>query len=112
MHLHWHAPADQAALVVTDSRTDCRPPQQNSNPFSMVGFCMTFPFISNLTCCSGTQARPSSAGAGASSAAAQEAAAAAVEEEWSGRVAEALALCQEQEAALERLQRQSMRACK
>ena len=38
--------------------------------------------------------------------------AAAVEEEWSGRVAEALALCQEQEAALERLQRQSMRACK
>ena len=58
------------------------------------------------------QARPSSAGAGAAGAAAQEAAAAAVEEEWSGRVAEALALCQEQEAALERLQRQNLRACK
>ena len=60
----------------------------------------------------GMQARPLSAGAGAPSAAAQEAAVAAVEEEWSGRMAEALALCAEQEAALERLQCQNMRVCK
>ena len=55
------------------------------------------------------QARPSSAGDGSSKAAAQEAALAAVEEEWSGRLGEALALCQDQEAALEQLQRQSLK---
>ena len=55
------------------------------------------------------QARPSSAGGTSSKAAAQEAALAAVEEEWSARLAEALALCQDQEAALEKLQRQSIK---
>jgi len=55
------------------------------------------------------QARPSSAGGANSKAAAQEAALAAVEEEWGGRLAEALALCQDQEAALEKLQRQSIK---
>ncbi len=49
------------------------------------------------------QARPSSGGEASSRAAAQEAALAAVEEEWGGRLAEALALCQDQEAALEKL---------
>ena len=97
---------------MTYSRADCRLPQQISIAVSMTAFCMTIVSIGNLTWCSGTQARPSSAGAGASSAAAQEAAVAAVEEEWSGRMAEALALCQEQEAALERLQRQNMRTSK
>ena len=58
---------------------------------------------------SDAQARPSSAGDGSSKAAAQEAALAAVEEEWSGRLGEALALCQDQEAALEQLQRQSLK---
>ncbi len=32
-----------------------------------------------------------------------------MEEEWSGRLGEALALCQDQEAALEQLQRQSLK---
>lgn len=59
--------------------------------------------------CGGVQARPSSAGDGIFKAAAQEAALAAVEEEWSARLAEALALCQDQEVALERTQRQSLR---
>ncbi|CAL5228113.1 g11189 [Coccomyxa viridis] len=63
----------------------------------------------NDTCRALQQARPSSAGDGSSKAAAQEAALAAVEEEWSGRLAEALALCQDQEAALEQLQRQSFK---
>ena len=55
------------------------------------------------------QARPSSGGEASSRAAAQEAALAAVEEEWGGRLAEALALCQDQEAALEKLQQRSLR---
>lgn len=41
--------------------------------------------------------------------AAQEAALAAAEEEWSARLAEALALCQDQEAALEALQQRSLK---
>lgn len=57
------------------------------------------------------QARPASAGQNGArdgdAAAAAELAAA--EEEWSARLAEALALCQDQEAALGRLQRQSIK---
>lgn len=57
------------------------------------------------------QARPASAGQigakdGDAAAAAELAAA---EKEWSARLAEALALCQDQEAALGRLQRQSIK---
>ena len=58
------------------------------------------------------QARPASAGEGRSKAAAQEAALAAVEEEWSARLAEALALCQDQEAALAQLQAQCLKDCR
>ena len=62
-----------------------------------------------LTGTVGVQARPTSAGRGLSAAAAQEAALAAAEEEWSARLAEALALCQDQEAALEALQQRSLK---
>ena len=57
------------------------------------------------------QARPASAGQTGAKDGDEVAAAelAAAEEEWSARLAEALALCQDQESALGRLQRQSIK---